>query len=251
MKISVLTPAWNSVTTIRHTLDSFLTQDHAEKEMIVIDGASTDGTVDVVSEYREDGIRLVSEPDRGMYDALNKGLALYRGDAVGVLNSDDTYHGAHALSRIAEALERIEIVHGHLDFVTDHVSKLIRRGWRATSQPTTGFRTGWMPAHPTFYVSRSVVDAVGPFDLRLKTASDYDWMLRAVEVHGFRTSVVDAVLVDMMHGGKSTVSLRSHIEHNLEALSSRRRWLRTMFIDYAFFAKPLRKIGQFYPPKIK
>ena len=101
-----------------------------------------------------------------------------------------------------------------------------------------------MPAHPSFYVRREVVEAVGPFDLSLKTASDYEWMLLAVEMHGFSTAVVDAVLIDMMQGGKSTVSLRSHLAHNLEALRARRKWLGAGMADYALFAKPTRKLRQ-------
>lgn len=245
MKISVLTVSFNSAATIAHTVESFLAQDHAEKEMILVDGASGDGTVEIVRSFGSECIRIVSEPDEGMYDALNKGLRLFGGDAVGVLNSDDTYHDTSALSRIAEGLAKRDIVHGHLDFVVDHVSKRPVRRWRAEARPARGFRTGWMPAHPTFYVRRAVVDRVGPFDLTLKTASDYDWMLRAVELHDHTIGQIDHVLIDMQHGGKSTTSLGAHVAHNLEALQARRRWLNSGLIDYALVAKPARKIGQF------
>ncbi|TIL46152.1 glycosyltransferase family 2 protein [Mesorhizobium sp.] len=245
MKISILTVCWNSAATIRHTIDSFLAQDHGDKELVVIDGNSSDETLPIVRSYPPDQIRLISEPDSGMYDALNKGLRLYTGDAVGVLNSDDCFHDRTALRRISAGLETADIVHGDLDFVEDHLSKRVVRRWRAAARPAKGFRTGWMPAHPTFYVRRKVADAVGAFDLSLKVASDYDWMLRAVELHGFSSVVVDCVLVDMMVGGASTKNFRSHIEHNIEALQSRRRWLGSGLIDYALVAKPARKIGQF------
>ncbi len=244
LKISVLTVAFNSAATIPYTIDSFLAQDHAEKEMILIDGASTDSTADIARDYRDDHIVVVSEPDAGMYDALNKALKLYSGDAVGVLNSNDAYHNGSVLSRVAEALETADIVYGHLDFVGSHKTKAVKRRWRATPRPPRGFRTGWMPAHPTFYVRKAVAERVGSFDLSLKTASDYDWMLRAVELHDHSTHLIDAVMVDMMLGGRSTSSLRSHIVHNLEALRSRRRWLGTGLVDYALVAKPLRKVGQ-------
>lgn len=246
MKISVLTVCWNSAATIRHTIDSFFAQDHDDKELVVVDGGSSDETLAIVGSYSQDRIQLVSEPDRGMYDALNKGLRLYRGDAVGVLNSDDCFHDRTALGRISAGLEQADIVHGDLDFVEDHLSKRVVRRWRAAPRPAKGFRTGWMPAHPTFYVKRKVADAVGAFDLGHKVASDYDWMLRAVELHGFRIAATNHVLVDMMVGGASTRSFASHIGHNLEALRARRRWLRSGPIDYALVAKPMRKLGQFF-----
>ena len=179
----------------------------------------------IVRSYPQEQIRLVSEPDRGMYDALNKGLALYTGEAIGALNADDASTTAPCSARSAAALADADIVHGHLDFVDDHDSKRVVRRWRAEPRPRHGFRSGWMPAHPTFYVRRGVAEKVGSFDLSLKVSSDYDWMLRAVELHGFSVATMDQVLVDMMVGGASTRSLRSHIGHNLEALRSRRRWL--------------------------
>ncbi|MER9133398.1 glycosyltransferase family 2 protein [Mesorhizobium sp. M0768] len=245
MKISVLTVCWNSAATIRHTLDSFFVQDHGDKELVIIDGGSSDETLAIVRSYPQDRIQLVSEPDSGMYDALNKGLHLYTGDGVGVLNSDDCFHDDMVLRRIAAGLEHADIVHGDLDFVEDHLSKRVIRRWRAAPKPAKGFRTGWMPAHPTFYVRRKVAEAVGAFDLRLKVASDYDWMLRAVEVHGFESVATNHVLVDMMIGGASTRSLASHLGHNLEALRSRRRWLGSGPFDYALVAKPARKLRQF------
>lgn len=250
MKISVLTVTRNSAATIRHTLDSFFAQDYANKELVVIDGASIDDTLSIVRRYPEDQIRFLSEPDKGMYDALNKGLRLYSGDAVGVLNSDDTYRDQTVLSRIAEGLQDADIVHGHLDFVANHATKKVVRRWRAEARPETGFRSGWMPAHPTFYVIRGVAEKVGAFDLSLPTAADYDWMLRAIDIHGYQPALIDQVMIDMLKGGRSTVNLSAHLKHNWEALRARRRWVGSGFIDYALIAKPARKIGQFARPRI-
>jgi glycosyltransferase involved in cell wall biosynthesis len=243
MKISVITVCFNSASTIRRTLDSYFAQDWPDKELLVIDGASSDATLEVVRSYPQDRMTVLSEPDRGMYDALNKGLRLYRGDAVGVLNSDDAYCKSSALSRIAEALAHADMVHGHLDFF-DGRGRVVRQ-WRAGPPPQGAFRTGWMPAHPTFYVRRAVAEAVGPFDLAYRTASDYDWMLRAIERHAFTLALIDEVLIDMALGGKSTAGWGARLDHNLEALQSRRKWLGAGFFDYALFAKPARKLGQF------
>ncbi|RVB80576.1 MULTISPECIES: glycosyltransferase family 2 protein [unclassified Mesorhizobium] len=246
MKISVLTACWNSAATIRHTIDSFFAQDHQDKELVIVDGGSSDDTLSIVRSYPPDQIRLISEPDSGMYDALNKGLHLYTGDAVGVLNSDDTYHDVSVLGLISNALATADIVHGHLNFVGDHTKKRIVRRWMASPRPASGFRSGWMPAHPTFYVRREVADRVGSFDLNFRIASDYDWMLRAVELYGNKISLIDHTMMDMMYGGASTSGIRTYLRHNLEALQSRRQHLGVARLDYALLAKPGRKIRQFF-----
>ncbi len=245
MRVSVITVCWNSAKTIRHTLDSFLAQSHENKELLVIDGASTDETVSIARSYAADSIRVVSEPDEGMYDALNKALKLYEGDAFGVLNSDDTFHDETTLDRVADALSRSETVHGHLNFVENQSNKKIVRRWRAEAMPTKGFRTGWMPAHPTFYVKREVADTVGEFDRSWGIAADYDWMLRALECENFGLEMIDHVMVDMAHGGMSTQGVGAYVNHNLEALKSRQKWLGAGVIDYALIAKPARKLRQF------
>lgn len=246
MKISVFTVTYNSAKTVADTLDSFFAQDYSQKELVIVDGNSKDETLNIIASYPQESIRLITEPDRGMYDALNKALRIYTGNAFGVLNSDDTYHDSTVISRIAGKLHENDIVHGHLNFVDDHQSKKIVRRWRAKPRPRKGFTTGWMPAHPTFYVHRAVADAVGDFDLSLTTAADYDWMLRAIETHGFYSVVLDHVMIDMLKGGKSTKSLLGHVGHNLESLRSRRRWLGAGLVDYALIAKPARKLGQFF-----
>lgn len=253
MKISVITVCFNAARSIEATIESFLAQDHPHKELLILDGGSKDGTQDVVAGALQGvpnaPVTFVSEPDKGMYDALNKGLERYTGEAVGALNADDTYHDSSVLSRIAATLQSADIAHGDLNFVADHATKRMMRRWRVAERPKGGFRGGWMPAHPTFYVRRSVIDAVGRFDLSLKTASDYDFMLRAIELHDFSVAKVEGVMVDMMVGGKSTASLKSHLAHNLEALKARQKWLGAGIVDRALVAKPTSKIGQFFVGK--
>ena len=245
MLISVIMVTWNSGSTVRHTLDSFFSQTYGPKELVVIDGGSQDNTMEIIKSYPQASMTWISEPDKGMYDALNKGLKLASGDAIGVLNSDDTYHSPFSLELISQGLVKTDTVHGHLNFVTDHGTKTVSRVWRGQARPPHGFKAGWMPGHPTFYAKRHVVETVGPFDLALQTSSDYDWMLRALEVHGFSIHLIDEVLIDMQQGGRSTSGLASYIHHNLEALRARQKWLKAGLIDYALFAKPLRKVGQF------
>lgn len=243
IKISVLTVCRNAQETIGRTIESFLAQDHPHKEMVLVDGASTDQTVAIAERYAAHGIRILSEPDRGMYDALNKALRLYQGDAMGVLNADDRYHDGSVLSRVAEALSSHDAAHGDLDF-HDAGGRVVRR-WRGTPRPRAGFASGWMPAHPTFYVRRSLAETVGTFDTGLATAADYEWMLRAIDIHNARLHLIPFVMVDMAMGGRSTASLSAHVRHNLEALAARRRWLKSGVVDWALLAKPAHKITQF------
>lgn len=245
MKISVITVCFNAERTIGHTIESFLNQSYAEKELIVVDGASRDATARLVESFGNPQIALTSEPDKGLYDAMNKGLSRYRGDAVGFLNADDCFSGRDSLMVIAEALQDCDMVSGDLDFVRDHAAGDVVRRWRGTPYRRGAFRRGWMAAHPTFYVRRAVVDAVGRFDLTYRIAADYDFMLRAYELHGFRSRHVAEVLVHMQAGGASTAGFPAYLKSNREALRARRRWLGSGLADYALFAKPLGKIGQF------
>ena len=244
MRISVVTVCRNSAATIGGTLESFFAQSHADKELVVVDGASTDATLEVVRTFAPEGVRVISEPDRGLYDAMNKGLAVFTGEVVGFLNADDRFADPHALAAAAGALEAAHIVFGDLDVVASHEPRRVVRRWRTGPYARGAFRRGWMPAHPTFYCRRAVVEAVGRFDLRYSTAADYDFMLRAMELTDFEAVPVGRVMVDMLHGGRSSAGLAARVHHNLEALDSRRRRLGAGLLDYALFAKPLGKIGQ-------
>lgn len=244
MKISVVTVCFNSAATIGWTVESFLEQDWPDKEMLIVDGVSRDETLKIVQGFDHPSIRVSSEPDKGIYDAMNKGLRTFSGDAVGFLNSDDRYRDPQALTAIAEALAEHDVAYADIDIVADHESRRLVRAWRNTPYRPGGFRRGWMPAHPGFYVRRSVVEAVGEFDLTWPSASDYDWMLRAMELNDFRTGHVPHVVVDMANGGYSSSGIRAFLRGNMQSLQVRRRRLGTGLLDRALFAKPLRKIPQ-------
>lgn len=244
MKISVITVCFNSERTIRETIQSFLDQDYENKELYLIDGGSTDSTLDIVNSFGSDLITILSEPDEGIYDAMNKGLKVFQGDAVGFLNSDDCYHSPKSLSAIASKLKIHDVAHGHLQFVESHISKKRTRVWKGTNYHKGSFKFGWMPAHPTFYVRKSVAHATGLFDKNMRVAADYDWMLRAIELNSCSIGLVDEIVIDMQGGGNSTRSLSAYVKGNLESLESRRRWLETGLVDLAFFLKPVRKLNQ-------
>jgi glycosyltransferase involved in cell wall biosynthesis len=245
VKVSVVTVSFNAGRTIGHTLESLFAQTHPDQELVVVDGGSTDDTLAIVESFCREGVQVVSERDRGLYDAMNKGLRRFAGDAVGFLNADDRYNDEGVLADISAALEEFDIVYGDLDFIDDHESDRVVRTWRGKAWTAGAFQRGWMPPHPTFYVRRRVAEQVGEFDLALKISSDYDYMLRAMELGGFSSRFLPRVMVRMMTGGASTAGLKSYLRGNLEALRARRRWLGSGFIDAALLAKPLGKVGQF------
>jgi glycosyltransferase involved in cell wall biosynthesis len=244
MKISVITASYNSQATIGATIESFLVQNHPEKEMWVIDGASRDATVKIVESFGSSAIRIVSEADKGVYDAMNKGLRLFEGDIVGFLNSDDTFHEPTVLQTIATAMEDADIVYGDLNMVSDHRSKKLVRVWRGGKFRSRSFQLGWVPPHPTFYMRREVARKVGEYDLSYVTTADYDYMLRALALNDFRVQYVPRVIADFQMGGISTSSWKVTLEGNLECLRSRREHLNAPVIDAAFFLRFVRRIFQ-------
>lgn len=245
MKISVITVCLNSAKTIVDTLRSFVEQTYADKELIVIDGGSSDETVRIARSFQHPAMRIISEPDNGIYDAMNKGLTMYCGDAVGFLNSNDTFHDSSALATIAEGLASAEAVYGDLIFVVDHSTKKIVRKWKAGTYNRGSFRSGWLPPHPTFYIRRELANRIGCFDLQYGSAADYDFMLRALELHASTVEYVPRILVDFQNGGQSSASITGYITANLLCLKSRRRHLKSPLVDLALIAKPLRKLTQF------
>jgi len=244
MKISVITASYNSEATIGFTLESFLEQDHPDKEMLVIDGASSDATVKIVESFGSDTIRVFSEKDEGVYDAMNKGFRLFQGDVVGFLNSDDTFHDAHTLAAIATAMQDSDIVYGDLNMVTDHSTKRLVRSWRGGVFKHYSFQLGWVPPHPTFYMRREVAEKVGDYDLSYITTADYDYMLRALALNDFRVRYIPRVIADFQVGGISTRGLGVTIRGNLECLRSRRVHLNAPPVDAAFFLRFARRIFQ-------
>ena len=248
MKISVVTASYNSEATIGFTIESFLAQTHPEKEMLVIDGASSDATLRIVESFGSQAIHVFSERDRGVYDAMNKGLRLFEGDAVGFLNSDDTFHDSSTLADIAVGLRDADVVYGNLNMVTDHRTKRLVRSWRGGTFKRYSFQLGWVPPHPTFYMRREVAREVGDYDLGYITTADYDYMLRALALHRFRVRYIPRVIADFQMGGISTRGWRVTLRGNLECLRSRRVHLNAPVIDAAFFLRFIRRIFQFRTP---
>jgi glycosyltransferase len=244
LKISVITVCFNSAKTIGRAIESFLRQDHQDKEAIIIDGMSSDETVSIVQSFKSPIVKFLSEPDAGIYDAMNKGLQLYTGDAVGFLNSDDMFHDQRVLSKVALALADVDVVYGDLNMVTSHIGKATRRRWRPGPYKSYSFQLGWAAPHPTFYLTRNAAETVGGFDVRYSIAADYDLMIRALHMHRLKWRYIPETFVDFQLGGMSTRGWGAFLTANLECLAIRRRQLGSPPVDLALFLRPARRIFQ-------
>ena len=210
MKISILTATFECAATVGACLDAVAAQTYPDREQIVIDGASPDGTLAVLTARQAQLAVLVSEPDQGIYYALNKGLARASGEVVGVLHGDDVYGDAEVLARIAAAFAdpTVMAVYGDLEYVSQSDPTRVVRHWRAGPFDPARLCRGWMPPHPTLYLRRSVYERLGAFDTRYRTAADYDLMLRVLSRLEGRVVYLPQVLVRMRLGGKSNRNLR-------------------------------------------
>lgn len=228
MKISIVTATYNSARTVRDTFNSVLSQTYRDIEYIVVDGLSTDGTTDIIREFepRFGGrLRWVSEKDKGIYDAMNKGIFMATGDVVGVLNSDDLFFDENVVADIAAAFREndVDCIYGNLKFVShDDITKVVRE-WKGSQHRPGAFLRGWHPAHPTFYARRECYDRYGGFDLSIDISADFDLMLRFIEKHGISNLYVDRNFIWMRTGGESTGSLRRIMRGNGNVLRSFRK----------------------------
>lgn len=221
LRFSVITAVRNRAGTIARAMESVRAQSWGNVEHIVIDGASTDGTLQVLSRHRSGMAVLVSEPDHGVYDALNKGLQRASGDIVGFLHSDDVYSSPAALAKVAAAFAdpAVEAVYGDLVYVSKNDPSRVVRYWKAGPFDRDRFAAGWMPPHPTFHVRRRVYEQFGGFDTRYRIAADYENMLRLLWRGRVRARYVPEVLVRMRAGGMSNRSIITMLQKSCEDLA--------------------------------
>jgi glycosyltransferase involved in cell wall biosynthesis len=247
MKISIITVCYNSERTIEDTLLSVLSQDHPEVEFIIIDGGSDDGTLDIIRKYTSSIHLLISEKDKGIYFALNKGVELATGDVVGILHSDDFYTSPSVLSKICRAFEEngSDAVYGNLQYVSRDNPDNILRNWISGPYTEGLFLKGWMPPHPAFFIQRKCYELYGTFNTSFHSAADYELMLRMIQRYHIRLTYLPEVLVKMRIGGKSNVSLINRLKANRE---DRKAWRINNLQPgpFTLIFKPLSKLRQFF-----
>ncbi len=245
MKIAIITATYNSEATIRDTLTSIGEQDHPNIEHIIVDGGSKDDTLDIVASFPHVA-KLISGKDDGIYDAMNKGIGVATGEVIGILNSDDIYADSAVLSDVAAAFAdpAVMTVYADLQYVDAGDLQKVRRTWISGSFKPKNFYYGWMPPHPTFFVRKEVYGRAGLFNLSLRSAADYELMLRILLRLGEPTHYIPRVLVKMRAGGMSNASVFNRLRGNQE---DRLAWKLNRLRPYWFtlYLKPLRKIHQF------
>ncbi len=253
MKVSIITVVYNGVDYIRDCIDSVLNQTYADVEYILIDGQSTDGTVDIIRSYGTKIARFITEPDKGLYDAMNKGIGLATGEVIGLLNADDFYRHERVIEHMVHTFKRTgsDMVYGDLVYVDRNDPKRLKRYWHAGPYRTNAFRWGWMPGHPSVFVRRTLYDRFGGFRTDMKSAADYELLLRLIHKNKARLAYMNEVTIVMRAGGVSNSSLVNRLQANRD---DRAAWKLNGLTPYFFtmWLKPLRKIGQYVsrPPKI-
>jgi glycosyltransferase involved in cell wall biosynthesis len=247
MKVSIITVCYNSAATLEETIQSVLSQDYPEIEYILVDGLSKDSTPEIINKYRDKISIIVSEKDKGLYDALNKGIALATGEVIGLLHSDDVYFGTRVISNIIKLFkeQHTDGVYADLLYVDKFDLNKISRYWKSKPYKQGMFKKGWMPPHPTFFVKKAIYSNLGGFNLDLKSAADYELMLRFIHKHKITVSYLPEVIIRMRTGGKSNLSFLNRLRGNREdKMAWKINGLKPGL--FTLIRKPLSKLGQFY-----
>ncbi|HYN53142.1 MAG TPA: glycosyltransferase family 2 protein [Methylotenera sp.] len=245
--ISIITVVFNGAETIRDTIESVLKQSYGNIEYIIVDGGSSDATVDILRQYDHVVDCWISEKDKGIYDAMNKGIALARGDVIGTLNADDFYIYDHVLENVAQVFldPAIDACYGDLLYVNQNNVEKTVRFWKSNDYELGLFKSGWMPAHPTFFVRKSVYDRLGGFNLNYKIAADFELLFRFIEQNKIRTQYLPKVLVKMRLGGTTNQSWSNILKQNKEMITILRKHHADFSLVKFVFKKILNRLFQF------
>lgn len=252
MKVSIITATMNSEKYLSDCIESVRRQNYKNIEHIVIDGKSSDGTLEIIEKNSDHISYWISETDRGMYDAINKGIQMATGDIIGILNSDDMFASADAVRSIVDCFENnnVDSVYGDLVYVDPKNTQKIIRYWKGISYKRSRFRYGWMPAHPTFYIRRDLIQQYGLYENHYYTAADYEFMARYLYLNKVSSLYLDAMLVKMRSGGLSNVTFKSRFRANRrDYLAMKKNRIPFPFI--VSILKPLQKIPQFKSARAK
>lgn len=248
MKVSIVTITYNSQATVEDTIKSVIGQDFKDIEYVIVDGKSKDQTLQIANKYSHRIAKIISEKDKGLYDALNKGIKNSTGDIVGLLHSDDLYANTNVISKVVQKFVQdpsIEGVYADLVFVSRNDLSRVMRSWKPGVYEEDSFLKGWMPPHPTFFVKREVYEKYGYFNIDLKLSADYELMLRFIHKHKIKLAYLSETIVKMRMGGVSNTSFFVKLKANLE---DKKAWKMNGVKPGLFttFMKPLNKVGQYF-----
>lgn len=246
MKVTIITVTYNSGCFLEQCIQSVIAQNHADIEYIIVDGGSTDNTLEIISRYQPFISKWISEKDEGMYDALNKGIAMATGDIIGTLNSDDLFASGDVIGAVVDVFERygVAAVYGDIVYVHPRDTTMVVRYWKGGTYNRKNINFGWMPAHPSFYIIKTALTMGGNYDARFISAADYDFMTRYLYAHKISAHYLPKLLVKMRTGGISNQSFSNRVLANRNDFKA----MVKNNIPFAWMVailKPLRKIPQF------
>jgi len=247
MKITIITVTYNCEKYLDQCIQSVLNQSYKNIEYIIVDGKSKDNTIDIIKKYENQITKWISEPDKGMFDALNKGMKMATGDVIGVLHSDDVFASEDVLETIANAFEKndVDTLYGDLNYVYEEDIFKIYRKWEGKPFDRNLFKSGWMPAHPAFYFKRSLLEKYGDYEIEFYSASDYEFMARYLFKHNLSTVYLPKLIIRMRRGGLSNNSFLKRIEANRNDYKA----MKANGIPFPLFVsilKPLSKLHQYF-----
>jgi len=247
MKVSIITVVFNSQATIKDAISSVLNQTYKNLEYIIVDGGSTDGTLDRVGQYGNKISKIISEPDKGIYDAMNKGIKLASGDVIGILNSDDIYADGGVIENVVNKMNDTgaALCYGDLVYVDKDNTEKVIRNWKSGIYNEESFKKGWMPPHPTVFVKRWVYEKYGVFNLSLPIASDFEILFRLMGKHKIESCYIPRVLVKMRLGGESNKSIFNVIKQNLVIMRILKE-NKIRISPFFLFSKIKDKLKQFW-----
>ena len=248
MKVSIITVTYNSESTLNDCITSVRTQNYNDIEHIIIDGASTDGTLSLLNSKNKQFSTVISEPDEGIYDAMNKGIDIAKGDIVGFLNSDDFYFDNEVIRKVMKKFEndpKLDACYSDLIYVNPFNTSKTIRYIKSCVFKSGLFSKGWCPPHPTFFVRRSIYESFGKFDLSFHLASDFDLMMRFLEIKKIKSHYIPEVLVKMRMGGVTNKNLKNIWKQNIEILNSFNKNGLAVNITNFFLNKIISRLVQF------
>ena len=247
MKVSIITITYNAVSTVKDTLESIANQSYSNIEHIIIDGKSTDDTLAIVAKFPHVS-KVISEPDKGLYDAMNKGIALAKGTVIGILNADDLYADNKVIEKVAHLFQQddsLDLLYGNIEYFDTKQPGKILRYWQTKPYYETFFEDGEVPPHPSLFVKKAVYQTIGKYNPTFKISGDYDFMFRALKIHNYKSYFLAETMVKMRLGGISTSGVKSYWISTKELIKV---WRINGFTypPKLLILRPIKKIWQYY-----
>ena len=247
LKISIITPTNNSAITISENLNSIFKQSYTNWELIIVDNLSTDRTLSIIKKKNKKKVKILSEKDNGIYDAINKGIKLASGDIISILHSDDFYYNSSVLLNVVNTFNqsKVDSVYGNLIYVKKHNINKILRFWRSRQFEKGDFYKGWSPAHPSFFVKKILYKKIGLYKINLGNSSDFELMYRYLEKHNIKSKYINKTFVTMRYGGSSNKSLFNIFNQNLTIINILNIKYKPIKLITFMYAKIVNRLMQF------